>query len=220
MQPLLIYCCEREGMRRLNRYIRLCWRACYPILIYLLIFDLAALSGIAAGTARIGIAAGIGIVLAGPLYLREARADRKISYLKTTLSGVVFCIFGNLLIAGLQIEGSGYRPTAAVLSGGLLWQQLLVIGLLAPLAEELIFRGLVFGRLREELHFWPAAVLSALLFAGFHGNIVQGVYAFWGGLLMARSYETYHSIKAPFTIHAVSNLLSILLSVFTMGRIC
>lgn len=206
-------------MKRLNRFAQRCWRVSYPILLYLLLFDLLAVTGIAAGVTRIGISAGLCIILLGPAYLCKERERLRINYIKTGAFGAAFCIIGNLVIAFLQISSIRYKQTEAVLFGVPVLQQILVIGFLAPLAEELVFRGLVFDRLREALRFWQAAILSALLFAVFHGNIVQGIYAFFGGLLMAWSYETYHSIKAPYCIHVISNLLSILLSMFTLGAI-
>ena len=193
-----------------------CWRAGYPVLIYLLFFDLLAGIGIGPGMTRIGISGGLCIILLGPVYRREQRECLKVNYIATGMLAIAFWFAGNLLIAW---SGGGSRQIAQISAAereGPLWIQVAVIALIAPLAEEVVFRGLLFGRLRETLRFWPAAILSALLFAGFHGNIVQGIYAFGGGLLMAWSYDRYHSLKAPYCIHLISNLLSLLFSSLTM----
>ncbi len=47
----------------------------------------------------------------------------------------------------------------------------------APLGEEIVFRGVVYGQLRKVLKVPYAVVLSGLAFGLFHGNLVQAVYA-------------------------------------------
>lgn len=201
----------------MNWFVWVCWRAVYPVLVYLLLFDLMAVIGIAEGVGRIGASAGLCVVLFWPVYFGKEKEEIRVNYPKVMVFGVMFWIIGNFVLSCLPITSTSYEQTAAVLFGAPLWQQILMVGFLAPFAEELVFRGLIFSRLRETMQFLPAAGLSALLFAGFHGNIVQGIYAFFGGLLMAWSYETYHGLKAPYCIHVISNLLSIVLSIFTLG---
>ena len=79
-----------------------------------------------------------------------------------------------------------------------------------PICEELVFRGLMFKRMRERSGFLYAAVYSALVFGLFHGNIVQMVYGFILGMLLAYMYEKYGSVKAPIVGHMVMNLFSVL----------
>ena len=51
------------------------------------------------------------------------------------------------------------------------------MGIIAPAAEEMIFRWLIYLRLRDWLKMPVAAVISGLIFGIYHGNIVQGIYA-------------------------------------------
>lgn len=90
--------------------------------------------------------------------------------------------------------------------------QLAVTGLVVPVAEELIFRGLVFKRMRTYLHFWPAALISALIFGIYHGNMLQLIYAGMLGLGMAFLYEQFRNILAPILFHAAANILSVVIS--------
>ncbi|MBO4872521.1 MAG: CPBP family intramembrane metalloprotease [Lachnospiraceae bacterium] len=131
------------------------------------------------------------------------------------LCGVSVCVvFNHLLIfSGLyDLLSSDFEPVADLLYTGSFWLELAVVGLLTPLVEELIFRGLIYRRLRWALEAKWAAVLSALIFAFFHGNLLQGIYAFGIGLLMAFVYERYHHILAPVLVHAGANLISVFLS--------
>src|SRR5699024_1464991 len=54
---------------------------------------------------------------------------------------------------------------------------------LAPVTEELIFRGLSLKILEMEFPFWAANILQAFYFGTLHGNMVQGIYAFLSGMV-------------------------------------
>lgn len=85
--------------------------------------------------------------------------------------------------------------------------------ILAPIAEELTFRGLVFRRMKEYSSFWPAALVSSLLFALYHMNIMQGIFAFIFGLLLCAIYDHFRNLWTPICMHAAANAVSIILQV-------
>ena len=58
--------------------------------------------------------------------------------------------------------GKGASEGAAALFSGALWQQFFLMGIAAPLSEELLFRGILFERLRMALPFFWAALGSAV----------------------------------------------------------
>lgn len=74
----------------------------------------------------------------------------------------------------------------------------------APLCEEFIFRGLLFGGLRRSMGFLPAASLSAGLFAIVHPP-VSIVPVFVLGLCTAFAYERSKGLLPPMLAHAVYN---------------
>jgi membrane protease YdiL (CAAX protease family) len=76
----------------------------------------------------------------------------------------------------------------------------------APVFEELIFRGLLYGTLRARLS-WPlAAAGSALVFALAHGYGIAGFLSvFLSGLLWAWIYERTGSLLPSMAAHAVNN---------------
>ncbi len=80
--------------------------------------------------------------------------------------------------------------------------------LLAPIFEELAFRGLLFAMLRRRFDFFPAAVISTSLFALAHGYSVIGfISVFWSGFLWAWIYERTGSLVPGMIAHALNNLL-------------
>lgn len=86
--------------------------------------------------------------------------------------------------------------------------------LIVPLAEELAFRGAVFGELREKMHHAVAAVLSSLIFGFLHGVSVQVVYAVLCGIVLCFVYHYSKSIRISFLVHAVFNLIGVSLFSF------
>lgn len=77
---------------------------------------------------------------------------------------------------------------------------------LAPIGEELLCRGvcLHFGK-KAFGNFWFANLLQALLFGVIHMNWVQGVYAFFIGLVLGLVAERYQSLLPAMLIHFVVN---------------
>lgn len=89
--------------------------------------------------------------------------------------------------------------------------QLLTTVLAAPAMEELLMRGLVYGRLRERLGAKQAIFCSAAIFGAFHGNLVQGIHAFVVGLFLAWLMERFRNILIPVLGHMAANLMSMIL---------
>ena len=123
-------------------------------------------------------------------------------------ASIAFSIAGNNLvnISPLPELSDSYEETSAMLMSGSLVLQLLCVGMLAPIAEELVMRGLLYERLREFMKPKWAIFLGGVLFGVFHGNLVQGIYAACCGWFLCWLMETYHSLKATVLSHMVSNL--------------
>ena len=100
------------------------------------------------------------------------------------------CVFLNNLIeiSGIAYVSEAFDEVSASIFGVSVWLQILAVGFAAPVVEELIFRGMGYGRLRGVMGIIPAAILSSLLFALYHGNLVQAVYGFLMGLVLAVVY--------------------------------
>jgi membrane protease YdiL (CAAX protease family) len=79
----------------------------------------------------------------------------------------------------------------------------------APIFEEIVFRGLLFGTLRNVFG-WPlAATLSAAVFALAHGYGSLGFMSvFLSGVLWAYAYEATGSLLPGMIAHAVNNLIA------------
>ena len=116
-----------------------------------------------------------------------------------------------LLLTGLLGRLRGAAVVNPVESIGLypLPLQLLLAGLIAPAAEELLFRRLLLRRLRPYGERF-ALVASALCFGLFHGNLNQFFYAFLLGLVLAELALSTGCLWQAVLLHALVNLFSIL----------
>jgi membrane protease YdiL (CAAX protease family) len=125
-----------------------------------------------------------------------------------------FAVAAGLLFLGLFM--AGHHPLNLIrspLPEGARNQALffLVGGIVAPVAEEIVFRGLIFGYLRR----WglPAAVLiSTALFAAIHPGPAIPVTQIVGGAVFAVAYHTGKSLVVPIVIHVLGNL-----AIFTLS---
>lgn len=122
-----------------------------------------------------------------------------------------------IALSGVITIFDGFEEVAEALYGGNLLIEFLAIAVAAPLIEELIFRGLVYQRLRELSGARTAIILSALYFGVYHMNVVQGIYAFLLGLLLAWVCEKYQTLWAPVLFHASANLLSVICTEWSFG---
>ncbi|MFR3811268.1 MAG: lysostaphin resistance A-like protein [Ruminococcus callidus] len=80
---------------------------------------------------------------------------------------------------------------------------------LAPIGEELVFRGLTMKYAEKAFgRFWAANLLQAFLFGVIHMNWVQGVYAFFGGLVLGWVAHRYRSVVFSMLMHFAVNSFS------------
>ena len=95
--------------------------------------------------------------------------------------------------------------------------QILAVGIMAPLIEEIIFRGLIFNNLKKNIPIPAALVIQALLFGIVHLNIIQGSYAFVVGIILGLFVLWSNSLFLPVAVHMGMNLSGIVLSEFGEG---
>lgn len=120
-------------------------------------------------------------------------------------------------ISLFELTGFGDDGTQELVFSASPFISVLVIGVIGPAVEELVFRVLLYSRLREWMAPVSAGLLSALVFTLAHGNVTQGVTAFFYGLLLAFVYERYKTFWAPFLLHAGINSTVVLTAVIGRG---
>lgn len=111
----------------------------------------------------------------------------------------------NALI-GLLTENEPSNPIETATMSSPLWANLLFVGILAPLMEELFYRRVVMDRLRRygEL---PAVLMSGIAFGLIHGNVSQFFYAAILGMVFGYVYLRTGNIWYTVGLHAGINLI-------------
>lgn len=129
--------------------------------------------------------------------------------------GVSLCLFFNLLLIFLNIIQND--EAAKMVSESIMELNPIVafvsVSIIVPLCEELIFRGFIFKGLEYNFNYYVAAFVSSLLFALMHGNISQGIYAFFIGFMLCYVYNRFGGLKYSYLLHLVMNFSSL----FFMG---
>lgn len=145
------------------------------------------------------------------------------------LAGAAFGVALNnlLILSGLEDVSPGYQQVNQQLFSGGIYFEFMGACLLTPFLEELLYRGVVYGRLcdlmildneektgqgkkRERYGRMIAVALSALLFGVIHMNLVQFIYAGLLGILLAWFMEKTGHFYGAFLAHMGANLMAVL----------
>ena len=106
---------------------------------------------------------------------------------------------------------AGFQSAVQLFSEGKFAERLLLTALLAPAAEELMFRGLLLRRLSVFCGEERALLFSALAFGLFHGNLTQGVAAALLALVLGWIYLKTDALLLTICMHGTGNMLILLL---------
>lgn len=117
-----------------------------------------------------------------------------------------------LLLSNLAEYSESYQETATILYAPAFPVQILCVGIIIPIMEEMVFRGLVYKRMKESKSMFYALLTSSVLFGVYHGNSVQFIYALLTGVMLGYLYEKYGSLKAPILAHMLMNIVSCVLT--------
>ncbi|MCL2071021.1 MAG: CPBP family intramembrane metalloprotease [Oscillospiraceae bacterium] len=85
---------------------------------------------------------------------------------------------------------------------------LFFVGIIAPIAEEFIFRHMLLKPLRQ-LGERKAIIITAVLFGAFHGNLTQFLYAAVAGVILGIVAVRANSVKPAIAIHILNNSFDI-----------
>lgn len=128
-------------------------------------------------------------------------------------------IIGNILSTLLAfIPGINNNNTlVSLLNATDIAQSFIVVGILAPIAEELVFRKTLIdklGRYGDK----TAIIVSAAAFALFHGNIIQFVYAFFMGIIFGYIYRRSGNIINTMILHILININGSVISMIVVQK--
>lgn len=168
---------------------------------------------------------------------RTAQAALLLLFVGTISLSIGLNLF--LSITGITAIGAGEAATQTqdALAGYGLALSIAVYGIVTPLIEEFVFRGMFYSAIysyaarktgpasasessigmilsaeQRRRAFLIAAGISSLLFAIYHMNIAQGIYAFLMGMAFCLAYELTGQFLSAWILHAACNIIAMLLS--------
>lgn len=151
---------------------------------------------------------------------------RKVSFKKLvgyTFLGYISYFFINLLIqiaqilSKFEIPGFGIQENRLEMFGTGTFNQamsFIAIVILAPVLEEVFFRGFLFQTLKAHTKPWLAIILGGFIFAALHIEL-QVILPLWLlGIILCYIFHKTNSIYTSITFHILNNLIAFLITVF------
>lgn len=126
--------------------------------------------------------------------------------------GISAALALNIFIELLSVSSEKYENVEAIQYSVPLWLGLILYGLVSPITEEIIFRGITYNRMKRFFKVVPCVLVTALLFGGFHANLPQFLYGTCMGILMTLVYEWVKTFAAPLLLHMAANVFIFVLS--------
>lgn len=168
---------------------------------------------------QVGLLAVTGGVVVAPRALVGVTLVGRLGLGRSLLMGLALAvpawIVAQLLatLAAVVLQALGFSPDTGVaetvIERGDPTVILLAFLLVAPVAEETFFRGVVFNAWEREHGAWVAVVGSAALFALIHTSLFALVPIFALGVALALVYRTSRSLVATMAMHAGFNAISV-----------
>lgn len=118
--------------------------------------------------------------------------------------------------SGIDLNASGYIIESVLGEPVPSAVMLVYVALIAPVCEELVFRGIILKSLAPS-GMLSAALTSSIIFGLSHGNLLQTVFAFFVGLLFARAAQKTGSLISSVIIHIAINLNSVIMTLLGMA---
>lgn len=145
-----------------------------------------------------------------PLSSAGVRGMRVPLWIAAAGAGVGGCLLVRLMMLTVPFpEGwtQSYAERVELVQQAPVWMIYLSSIVVAPLTEELVFRGLIYRSLKGGMPRIVAALLSSAVFAVLHGTIMWMIYTFLLGLLLCALYEKTRSLWACIACHMAFNIM-------------
>lgn len=135
-------------------------------------------------------------------YIKELKVPIK-QYFPLILLGIALATLLNMIIF-LIIPSSNQVTIPTFLA-------IISSGIIGPIYEEILFRYLLYNRLKKKYSIKKSILITTIIFALIHISPIKIIYAFILGIILNIAYEKYHNIIAPILIHISANTIVIFL---------
>ncbi|MBQ3132149.1 MAG: CPBP family intramembrane metalloprotease [Clostridia bacterium] len=139
--------------------------------------------------------------------VKEAMPFKALSIKESAIclcSGICFAFVVSMLLSLLPIPEEmmgSYSTALAEGTAGSAMERLLSVVLFAPVAEELLFRGTIYGSFKQTSRRFMAVAASCALFGLMHQDPLWIIYAALMGLGLTLTLDAYGTLLAPILLH-------------------
>ncbi len=150
-----------------------------------------------------------------PLLIFKYKKQKKLNFkinkniIFVILVGFSISILLNLIIININ---KLFNINNNLLDYKYLIQTIIASCLLGPIIEELLFRGVMFNKIKTFNNLNVSILLTTFIFAFFHDSITQMIYAFIIGYICIKLYVEYDTLLVPIIFHISCNLVVPLLN--------
>lgn len=147
------------------------------------------------------------------MYVAHVKRDLPAAYIIVLLVGLAFALGTDMLtvLTGVNKMGAG-ALVEKLLSTGNLWSMLVVIGVLVPLVEEIVFRGILYNVFKFKMKLPLAMIVTALIYTLLQVGMIRSPYVLVLGFLYVYAYEYFGTFAMPVILHVVSSVLWVFVS--------
>ena len=151
------------------------------------------------------------LILIKPYKKNEINTDINIkTIILIILSGISISIFYNTLV--YFINSVIHITDDYIISDIPLFTLILTTGIMGPILEELLFRGIVYNRLKIYLSHKKSVIITSILFSIMHlPNIINVIYTFFLSFILIYLYDRYKLLKISILFHIIINITVIFL---------
>lgn len=128
------------------------------------------------------------------------------------------CLSVAVSIFGISEQDEAFKQVNELIESQPFWLKIASVGIIIPIQEELMYRGLIYKNIEQRYDHIKAAVISSTVFAVMHMNLSQGIYAFLMGFVLAFIYQKTKNIYACITFHCSANIFAVFVSTNTVNE--
>ncbi|WP_312578966.1 CPBP family intramembrane glutamic endopeptidase [Clostridium sp.] len=157
--------------------------------------------------------------------IRKKKLTEEILLKKTKLMNIVIAaligtsvwLFNSGVLVLLQLNGllmeqfQGMNEILNPLTEANLFIMILTIGIVAPFAEEFLFRGVIYRTLSKNISIPVTIIIQGILFGIYHGNLIQGVYASLLGIIFGFITYKTQSLWPAIIAHMTNNTIAVII---------
>lgn len=147
-----------------------------------------------------------------PLAAIGLRRPHVVFVVGATLVGLTAWYLNMRLVLWLDPPAQEIHQLQVLVDEAPLWQAILLLAILPPICEEILFRGTLARGLATRLPGWLAVTLAAMLFSAYHLSLVQALPTLTLGLALGLFALRADSVVPAIIGHVLNNGIAVLVS--------